>query len=98
MSVVRSPIPRLFIDRCELVVIPEYVSLLVNLQKLFVSDNEIGVVPLWLERLPLTVLALDNNKIERFPPLKLPLLKELHLDNNALKDLPSSIRSSPRHR
>ena len=86
---------RLDIRECGLVALPEEIRTLRNLRRLHAENNELAVVPRWLEELPLRCLCLTNNKLEVFPFLHLPGLAGLYLYGNQLTRLPCVVRHYP---
>lgn len=90
---------RLVISSCDLDELPRCVSLLVNLRKMVAYNNKLKVVPVWFQELPLLYsLDFDYNQICMWPPLKMPNLKHLLLDNDRLSSLPSVVRGYPLNR
>lgn len=83
---------RLWIFNCDLDELPHCISLLLNLEVLGAYNNNLKVVPVWLQDLPLKTLNFEGNQIGAWPPLRMPHLTRLFLSNNELLCLPSIVR------
>ena len=76
--------------------LPESMSRLTQLEKLFLARNQLTALPEWLGRLTqLRFLGVSNNRLDELPESlgQLTQLQTLDLHNNPLKTLPKCLRS-----
>jgi Leucine-rich repeat (LRR) protein len=89
----QNQITELGLYKCDIEQIPEGLTDLIYLQKLFFSDNKIKKLPAWFGQLQnLSVLNLGDNQLKELPASfgQLQNLKELDLNSNQLRELPAS--------
>jgi Leucine-rich repeat (LRR) protein len=87
-------ITELDLSHCELITIPNEISNLINLQKLYLCDSNLTTIPKEIGNLiNLHTLCMYNNKLTTIPAEigNLINLKELYLYNNNLTTIPKEI-------
>jgi hypothetical protein len=72
----------LSLQRCSLANVPDGITALVQLERLYLNDNDITELPAWLGALQLEVLGLTNNAVARIPDALEPRIKNLYFAGN----------------
>ena len=90
----RSNATRLDLSYLNLTTVPESLSQLASLQKLYLHNNQLTTIPEFLGKLStLQELKLENNKLTAIPEFlsQLSALQDLYFDNNRLSFIPQSL-------